>query len=231
MAQNFDGKSYDCGGDCGLHLHSYTERRDKDHTFASAQAVGLMMATGNVGESLSKPSEADTFITTNAGIDWKPVKQGAHMWCYGDQGAIIVIAPEPTTKTKSIYYSRDEGDTWVEYEFSESEVNVLDVTTVPSTASRNFAVWTSTDNGLAVVNVDFTGLTDRMCNFNDKQPENEDYYLWSPKHPTQDNDCLFGHISQYHRKKTSADCYNPSIPEKIHNILRNCTCTRQDFEW
>lgn len=231
-ARAFDGKSYDCSGvdECGLNLHHYTERKDTSKSFASAAAVGLMFATGNVGGSLGKRSESDTFMTTDAGISWKVVKQGPHMWTYGDQGAVIVIAPEGKT-TKSVFYTRDEGDTWIEYMFSDEEMTILDVTTVPSTNSRNFVIWCQSNDGLQTINLDFQGLTDKACNFDDNQPENEDYYLWSPKHPTQDNDCLFGHVSQYHRKKTSSNCYNGIIPEKLHNIATNCTCTRQDFEW
>lgn len=231
---NFEGKKYDCSGDdsskCGLHLHGYTERTDKSRTYANGMAVGLVFATGNVGEYLKARSEADTFLSTDAGVNWKPVKQGSYMWTYADQGAILVIAEDMKASNK-IYYSRDEGDTWIEYQFSDNELTILDVSTVPSTNSRNIVVWGYGEYGIESVNIDFTGLTDKQCDFDDNKPENEDYYLWSPKHPTQENDCLFGHISQYHRKKPSADCYNGRIPDKLHNIASNCTCTRQDFEW
>ena len=53
----------------------------------------------------------------------------------------------------------------------------------------------------------------RPCKLDEKNPVNEDYVLWSPKHPMQDNNCLFGHVSQYHRKRLDAKCYNGKNPD------------------
>jgi len=151
------------------------------------------------------------------------------MWEFGDQGSIIVLVHD-REDTNVIYYSRDEGDTWIEYKFSEEAVRVYDISTLPSDNSRNFLLWTKDAEGLVTINLDFTGLTDRQCVLDEKVAENEDYYLWSPRHPEQDDDCLFGHVSQYHRKKTAANCYNGRKIQHLHNIARNCLCTRRDFE-
>ena len=234
--EDADGNEYECDvgnvHGCSLHLHGYTERRDPRDTFSSASAVGLMMGVGNVGEYLTSKADADTFLTSNGGIDWIAVKKGNYMWEYGDQGAIIVIV-EDTVETNVIFFSRDEGKTWQEYQFSESKMQVTSISTVPSDNSRNFLLWAYYDGEIATVNLDFTGLTDRQCFLDENNPESEDgdYYLWEPKHPLQDNNCLFGHIAQYHRKRIDADCYNGRQIPKLHSIAQNCTCTRQDFEW
>lgn len=230
---DLDGHNYECSGSldkCSLHVHGYTERKDKTHTYSSPSAVGLMMAVGNVGEYLSTYSEADTFMTTDAGVNWKPVKKGTFMWEYGDQGSIIVIAKD-REPTNTVYFSRNEGNSWEELKFTEEAVEVHDITTVPSDNSRNFVLWVVTPDGIATVNLDFSGLTDKLCDFNENTPENEDYYLWTPTHPLQNDDCLFGHVSQYHRKKPEAQCYNGRKIPALHNIASNCTCTRRDFEW
>jgi hypothetical protein len=230
-AKDFEGKSY-CSGpreQCALHIHSYTERSDKSKTFSSASAIGLMLGVGNVGEYLGPYAEADTFVTSNGGINWLPAKKGSYMWEFGDQGSVIVLVKEKTP-VGILYYSRDEGQTWQEYKFAESSLQIDDITTLPSDNSRNFLLWGRTDEGLVTINIDFTGLTDRQCDLNEKG-ENEDYYLWTPKHPKQEDDCLFGHVAQYHRKKPEAECYNGRTIQSLHNIARNCTCTRQDFEW
>lgn len=230
--KNLDGKSY-CSGSkekCALHIHSYTERSDKTKMFSSASAIGLMLGVGNVGESLGPYKEGDTFITSNGGISWQPAKQGAYMWEFGDQGSIIVLVKEKAN-TNVICYSRDEGATWKEYKFSDEPVQIDDITTLPSDNSRNFLLWGRNDNELISINIDFSGLTDRQCDLDEKAEDNDDYYLWTPKHPKQEDDCLFGHVSQYHRKKPEADCYNGRTIQHLHNIARNCSCTRQDFEW
>lgn len=242
------GKPYRCvksannpTEDCALHVHSYTERRDKSTTFGSPNAVGLMMAVGNVGPYLDrKDSDAtDTFITSDAGITWKSVKKGSYMWEYGDQGSIIVIVLEEKP-TRSIFYTLDEGDTWIEYEFSPGvDMEITSITTVPSDTSRNFLLWgrevgPGNKAGVMTVNLDFSGLEarHRLCDLSESDAENsKDYYLWEPRHPFQQDNCLFGHIAQYHRKKKDANCYNgPQLEDGPHRILRNCSCSRQDYE-
>lgn len=232
-----EGKEYECRGsslkECSLHLHAYTERKNPTHTYSSPSAVGLMMGTGNVGEYLRSKTDADTFISRDGGITWKAVKKGSYFWKYGDQGSIIVIL-EDSKPTDKLYYSLDEGEKWMEYQFSDKKMHISDISTVPSDNSRNFLLWGSLQdepNRISTVNVDFSGLRDRECRLDETKPEEGDYYLWTPKHPAQDNDCLFGHVAQYHRKRPDAECFNGRRIPQLHSIAENCTCTRQDFEW
>lgn len=236
-----DGNSFSCSAkngegsdDCALHLHGYTEREDPRDTFSSGSAIGLMMGVGNVGGHLESWSDADTFLTPDGGITWKSVKKGPYIYEYGDSGSVIVIVPEGKA-TKSLFYSLDEGDTWTEYQFSETETEVTDITTVPSDTSKMFLLWgkESEKDKLVTINVDFSGLREHSCRLNedDGEDEDDDYYLWEPKHPLQDDNCLFGHIEQYHRKKTSANCWNNWREPHVHSIGKNCTCTRADYEW
>lgn len=230
-------KDYKCDDDaiehCSLHLHGYTERKDPRDTYSSPSAVGLMMAAGNVGPNLGAYKEADTFITRDGGVTWNEVFKGTYMWEYGDQGSVIVIVQEDVA-VDSVYYTTDEGKTWTGYQFSDTKMHINDISTVPSDTSRNFLLWgTSDKGGLVTVNLDFSGLTDKQCHLNKEDPNNSDsdYYLWEPKHPLSDTNCLFGHISQYHRKKLDSNCYNGHEIEQLYSLGDNCTCSRQDFEW
>ena len=240
------GGNYKCVSDdnkatekCSLHIHSYTERSDKSATFSSPTAIGLMMAVGNVGDKLLRKDDDETwtFVTADAGITWKSVKKGSYMWEFGDQGSIIVIVPE-STATKSIFYSLNEGKTWLEYEFSDIDMQIDAITTVPSDRSMNFLLWgkelgAGAKRGIMTVNLDFSGLKERQekCNLDEKKPINDDFDLWEPKHPLQDNNCLFGHVAQYHRKRPDVNCYNGKTEiVHLHSIARNCSCTRQDYE-
>lgn len=224
----------DAKNSCSLHLHAYTERDDPRKTFSSPSAVGLMMGVGNVGEYLTRKSDGDLFLTRDGGVTWVAVKTGNYMWEYGDQGSILVIVKE-NVATKVVHYSRNEGETWTEFEFSGSEMIVFSITTVPSDTSRNFLLWgkdAHSDGEIVTVNLDFTGLTDKQCKLmpDDLDSEDRDYSLWTPKHPQQSDDCLFGKVAQYHRKKTNRDCYNG--PKILHpGNFTACTCAREDFEW
>ncbi|KAK3045177.1 hypothetical protein LTS18_014400, partial [Coniosporium uncinatum] len=193
-------------------------------------AIGLMMGVGNVGEYLKESADEDTetFITRDGGVTWEAVMRGRFHWEYGDQGSIIVIVPK-NRGTNHVLYSRDEGRTWKKYEFSESDIEITDITTLPSDNSRQFLLWGRDFN----INLDFSGLTSRICHLDTDNPEasDSDYTLWTPKHPMQDNECLFGHIARFYRKKPEADCYNGKNFDKLHGIPENCTCSRADFEW
>ena len=234
-----EGRNY-CNNDaCSLHLHGYTERRDPRDTFSSPSAVGLMMGVGNVGEYLTERSEkhSDTFITRDGGVKWQAVKKGNYMWEYGDQGSIIVIVRD-TVPTNEFFFSLNEGATWERYEFSKKKVQVAILSTVPSDNSRNFLLWgreEDSDSEIVTFNLDFSQLKERQerckLNENDDNDPESDYYLWEPKHPLQNDNCLFGHIAQYHRKIVDRDCYNDLSIQHRHNVKSNCTCTREDFEW
>ena len=227
-------KAYPCDGDvekCSLHLHGYTERKDPRDTFSSSSAVGLMMATGNVGEFLGFKRDADTFITRDGGVNWNFAAPGNWMWEYGDQGSIIVIVKEDLP-TMSVLYTLDEGQNWLQYVFSNQEVLVTDITTLPSDNSLNFMLWGKVSGDLVAINIDFSGLTERstVCVLQERRPNDDDYELWSPSHPDSNDNCLFGHEAQYHRKKIDRQCSNGKNVEKLHGIKQNCSCTRTDFE-
>ncbi|KAI0172339.1 Oligoxyloglucan reducing end-specific cellobiohydrolase [Hypoxylon sp. FL1284] len=231
--RDLDGNKFSChseSGDesCALHIHGYTERADRRKMYSSESAIGIMFGIGNVGPILGDSKDADTFMTADAGLSWKMVKKGSWTWSIGDQGSIVVLA-QRNTKSKSISYSLDQGDTWEDYTFSESDVVITDITTLRSGSSRNFILWGHQGSKLFTVNVDFSGLASGECKHNTEDAEKSDYEWWAPRHPQQPKDCLFGHKTYYLRKKKGRKCYNNS--KVLHmSSVENCECTRQDFE-
>ncbi|KAK6336356.1 vacuolar protein sorting/targeting protein PEP1 [Orbilia brochopaga] len=229
------GKRYSCSGgldQCSLNLHGYTERADKRHTYSSASAVGLMLAVGNVGPELTPMRDGDTFITRDGGISWTEVHKGAYMWEYGDQGSIIVVVKQ-NEPTKQILYTIDEGRNWDEYVFSDKEVNVFDISSVPSDTSRKFIVWAkeSGANQFTGNTIDFSGLTDKKCVLSaDINSPDDDFEVWKPSHPETEDGCLFGHQAAYARKIPDHRCFIGRRIPQPHKTYNNCTCTRHDYE-
>ncbi|CAH2352830.1 vacuolar protein sorting/targeting protein 10 [[Candida] railenensis] len=232
------GKKYSCIGSsiakCSLNLHGYTERADYRDTFSSASATGLIIGVGNVGEFLESYSSAATFISKDGGITWKEISSGVHMWEYGDRGTILVLikSKEPT---QNILYSLDEGDTWIDYKFYEEPINVLDLATVPSDTSRKFLVFAhdkSEGRNTLSISFDFSNVHKRQCQLDLDNPDNDDFEYWTPKHPKLPDNCLFGHESYYLRRAVGHnDCFIGSAPLKEgFKTIRNCSCTRRDFE-
>ncbi|KAK6540989.1 vacuolar protein sorting/targeting protein PEP1 [Orbilia ellipsospora] len=229
-----EDKNYLCSGGldkCSLNLHGYTERFDKRHTYSSSSAVGLMLAVGNVGPELTPYNDGNTFLTRDGGLTWKEIHKGSYMWEYGDQGSIIAIVKEHEP-TKSILYTINEGSDWQEYTFSDTAVNVFDISSVPSDTSRKFIVWAK-ENGAAKFSafaIDFTGLTDKQCKLDTEHPDTDDFELWKPSHPQMEDGCLFGHQASYARKIPGNNCFIGRRIPQPHKMEDNCTCTRHDFE-
>jgi hypothetical protein len=222
---------------CALHLHGYTERKDPRDTYSSPAAIGLMLGVGNIGESLGRKREGDTYISSDGGLNWRRAKEGVYMWEFGDHGSIIVMVEE-YSPTRFVYYSRDEGKTWTEYQFADTEFAIDDITTVPSDTSRNFILWARELSGMGravTIALDFSGLTDRQCELGTPGTESSDFALWEPRHPANEaaglGNCLFGHVAQFSRKKPTANCYVGAQEfNKLYSIAENCTCTRSDYE-
>ncbi|ODQ63277.1 vacuolar protein sorting/targeting protein 10 [Nadsonia fulvescens var. elongata DSM 6958] len=231
-----EGKKYECSGDlkgCSLNIHGYTERADYRDTFSSQSAIGMMIGVGNVGESLTSIHDGNTFLTRDGGITWKEIRKGYYMWEYGDQGSILVIV-NGKDNTNTLYYSLDEGDSWAEYKFSEELIKVEDLATVPSDSSRKFIIFgrppLNKGEKSVIIQIDFSKLTERQCYLNPNDEDNDDFELWSPRHPFQEGNCLFGHEITYHRKIPGRDCYIGNLDLTPHATVSNCACTRQDYE-
>lgn len=215
---------------CALHLHGYTERVDPRATFSSPTAIGLMVAVGNVGKSLAPYVDSDTFLTRNGGFSWEEVHKDAHMWEFGDQGSILVLVNDEGP-TDHVTYTLDEGLTWQEYSFGE-KLRIRSIFTVPQDTSRKFILFgyspQKQDESVAV-HLDFSKLTNRKCNLDLSDPDNDDFEVWSPSEERQEK-CLFGKQTMYHRRIRGRSCYigeelKPFKEEKV------CECSEDDFEW
>ncbi|KAF8196799.1 Oligoxyloglucan reducing end-specific cellobiohydrolase [Mycena galopus ATCC 62051] len=225
------GNKYECENTgCALHLHGYTERTDPRATYSSPSIVGLIMATGNVGESLAPYDQSDTFLSRDAGFTWEEVHKDAHLWEFGDSGSILVMANDEEP-TDHVLFSTDEGLNWREYKFTDEKMRVQSIVTVPSDTSRRFILVAALPHSSVstVVHLDFTALTTKQCVLNVEDPGHDDFELWSPSEERQEQ-CLFGRQTLYHRRVRETDCVVGSQPKAQERIEKNCVCTKADFE-
>ena len=119
---------------CSLHVHGITDAWGP--LYSSKNAIGLVMATGNVGRQLStKEDEVHTFFSRDAGLTWHMVREGSHIYEYGDHGAVIVIA-EDRRAAKEIYYSWDEAFTWNELRVADEPFEIENVVIEPMATSQ-----------------------------------------------------------------------------------------------
>jgi hypothetical protein len=102
-----------CARKWQLHFHGYTERYDSQATFSSPSVQGLIMAVGNVGETLAEYTDSDTFLSRDGGFTWQEVHKDAHLWEFGDSESVLVIANDEEP-TDFILFSTGEGLHWRE---------------------------------------------------------------------------------------------------------------------
>jgi hypothetical protein len=225
------GNTYDCtSSSCSLHIHGYTERRDPRATYSSPSAVGLMLAVGNVGKHLLPYTDSDTFLTRDGGFTWEEVKKDAHIWEYGDQGSILVLANDEDL-TDRVSYTLNEGLNWKDYNFGK-KLRLKQIVTVPMDTSRKFILFgTDPDKpeSTVAVHLDFSSVTNVKCKLDLAKPDKDDFELWSPS-LSRDEPCLFGMQTYYHRRIREKTCFvGEKLPQPA-KIEKYCPCSRQDFE-
>ncbi|CAE6471894.1 hypothetical protein ACGC1H_003813 [Rhizoctonia solani] len=212
---------------CALHLYSVSTPHNIGKVFSSP-APGLVLGVGSVGTHLRPYEECDTYLSRDAGLTWKRVQKGAHMYEVGDQGAVMVLVDDEEY-TKQVKYSWDEGNTWQTVDLGvEMRARVL--TTVPDSTSLKFILLGSLSREGAkgpggrhvVVHLDFDPAKPRKC-------ESGDFEKWYAR-TLKGKECLMGHKQWYSRRKENANCYVGDKFNEAPEHEENCPCEDSDYE-
>jgi hypothetical protein len=212
-------------GDKRLHLHSVTDARQTGRIFSSP-APGIVMGIGNTGKFLKEYEDGDLFVSDDAGVTWIEGLDGAHLYEFGNQGAVIV-AVDDEEPTSHIRYSIDHGKTWKKADLEE-KVRARFLTTVPDSTTLKFLMMGAKGSGSktewVMFKIDFDGLHERAC-------VEKDFYRW-PARVDKDGkpSCLMGHKQFFRRRKADAECF---IDEEFQDPVPEfepCVCTKADFE-
>jgi len=192
--------------------------------YSVPSAVGIIIATGNVGKYLSfKQDEVNTYMSRDAGATWFELTKGNQVYEIGDHGGIIVVAPLGRSST-TLSYSFDEGKTLQSFVFSATPIEVANIILEPSTTGEKFILF-GTDSASAstvVIGLDFSQMRPRICNASE-------YEEWTTVDGLNDQACILGHNTTYLRRKQTAVCWNDETTEPIVKVV-NCPCTADDWE-
>lgn len=113
-SRDASGQRIECdprdAAECSLHLHSVTRPHNIGRVFSSP-APGVVMAVGSIGASLKPYEESATFVSIDAGVNWRMVGEGASLYEFGDSGSILVTVSDEES-TNEVQYSVDFGQTW-----------------------------------------------------------------------------------------------------------------------
>jgi hypothetical protein len=111
---DYEGKKVKCDTSdlmtCSLHLHSVTQPHNFGPIFSST-APGLVMGVGSIGDRLLPYDDCDTFLSTDAGLSWRMIGEGARKYEFGDQGSLLIMIDDEDP-TDQLSYSFDFGSTW-----------------------------------------------------------------------------------------------------------------------
>lgn len=208
---------------CALHFLGRSDSDIGQSPYAPKDAVGISMATGNVGMYLDRsPNALSTFLTRDAGVTWTKIADGDNRYQVCDRGGVIAWLPAQG-ETDRLTWSWDEGASHLPCLFgSLGPLSVYGMTTSPSRDGLRIHLLSS-DAGAQhyITTVDFSSLATLKCS-------PADYEMWSPKDPDGTKPCLLGATTTYRRRKANVECFNVDN-DAIVNVT-NCACEEDDYE-
>mmetsp|Transcript_124552 Transcript_124552/g.248482 ORF Transcript_124552/g.248482 Transcript_124552/m.248482 type:complete len:879 (+) Transcript_124552:80-2716(+) len=225
------GKKYDCASDrCWLHLHGITNFQNYAPFYSTEQAVGLIMATGNVGPHLRfEADQTNTFLSRDGGLTWMEAHKGAFIYEFGDHGGLVIMADD-VRKTKQVVFSWNEGVSWYDFEVSEYTLEVDNIVTEPNATSTKFVMYGTRGESGVLYHLDFEALGQPLCKgVWAADSVSSDYETWSPADPKGSEKCMMGKQVTFTRRKPTSECFNGEEFERPVN-RKNCACTESDYE-
>lgn len=230
-------ENVDCGEQvkkCNLHIHG--EHSRNDHivpmlALSEPTAIGLVIAHGSVGDSLSSSQHPDLFVSSDGGYKWRGTLKGPHHYSILDSGGLIVaVEAQHNGQVKTIKFSTDEGQCWKSYNFTEQAFFFAGLASEPGTKALSVSVWgfRPEEDGQPMwvaVTIDFESLITREC-------KSKDYEEWLA-HSTQEQGsdragCVLGIKEIYRRLKKQSVCRN-GRGYVVRKKQSSCLCTREDY--
>jgi hypothetical protein len=201
----------------------------------------VILATGNVGESLSfDPKVVNTYLSRDNGNTWFEILQGPHIYEFGNKGGLIVAAKLSSLgSADKLQFSRDEGETWEDLPFTRA-MSVHNIRADPNGEGLVFVVHGTDsqspsgdgDPDGVLYTVDFGNLKDSSKNdFRFPQCDSSaDYEIWNPRVPGDGDGCVLGKKYTMERRKRDSCCLNTNDYERTKTTSETCACDAYDTE-
>uniref|UniRef100_A0A3B5MEM6 VPS10 domain-containing protein n=1 Tax=Xiphophorus couchianus TaxID=32473 RepID=A0A3B5MEM6_9TELE len=227
-------QNVNCADNCNLHIHGEHSRKNRIVpvlALSEPTAIGLVIAHGSVGDSLSSSQHPDVFVSSDGGYNWIGTLKGPHHYSILDSGGLIVaVEVHREGQVKTIKFSTDEGQCWKLYNFTEQPFFFAGLASEPGTKAMNVSVWgfRPEEDGQPMwvaVTIDFQSLITRECN-------KKDYEEWlahsTDKRNSERNGCVLGMKETYRRLKKQSVCRNGRNFVVTKKQIP-CPCTREDY--
>lgn len=228
------GKPYPCAGraaeECSLHLHGTTSWDFYAPFYSIETAVGLIMGTGNVGNTLRfEPEETNTFLSRDGGLTWMEAHKGAFIYEFGDHGGLIVMADD-LKKTTEVLFTWNEGQSWYDFKVSKTPFEVDNIITEPNVTATTFVMFGTREEGEGVLYyMKFDSLQFPACRGAwAADSVSSDYETWTPTDGVSTEMCVLGQQVTYTRRKRTSQCWNGEKFERPI-VQKRCACTQMNF--
>mmetsp|Transcript_1614 Transcript_1614/g.4843 ORF Transcript_1614/g.4843 Transcript_1614/m.4843 type:complete len:863 (-) Transcript_1614:1187-3775(-) len=197
-----------------------------------------------------------TWLSIDGGVSWSHIRSGTNIYEFGDHGSLIVLAPK-YEMTKEVWYSWNAGMTWKS--ISIPAMFVENIVNLDLGKSDKFIVHGDGVNEKAfsysatkLCYLDFGRLNVRSCRGQESkslrkceelgteesasEPSSilghfqleSDFCLYNPTHAT--GACILGEEIQFVRRRRGSDCNVPDSFRPAPVKVRNCPCSRSDYE-
>lgn len=228
------GKQIECEGrsleQCSLHLHGTTSWDMFAPFYSMESAVGIIMGTGNVGNTLRfEPEETNTFLSRDGGLTWMEAHKRPYIYEFGDHGGLIVMADD-LRKTAQVVFSWNEGQSWYDFQVSSVPFEVDNIITEPNVTSTSFIMFGTRSEGVGILYfLRFDSLIFPACKgLWAADSVSSDYETWTASDGVSTDKCLLGQQVTYTRRKRTSQCFNGEKMERP-TLVKNCACTQEDY--
>ncbi|TRY76952.1 hypothetical protein TCAL_09210 [Tigriopus californicus] len=222
-----------CNHSCSLHIAQELSKRFPSTrsipVMSSASAVGIVLATGNMGMSLSHRS--NMFLSADAGLSWHQVLKGSYYFNIGDHGGIIVAVKYFKTEgwTNELLYSTNEGLEWKKVVFYPEPLRIFGLLTEPGQNTTIFTMFGTAKNpeghgiNWIIIKVDLRSVFEHECT-------QDDYKRWSPADNSvgKHRNCILGRKEVYERRMINSNCYN-GLDYERRVTVETCGCDQSDY--
>ena len=144
---------------------------------SSLDFPGVIISTGNEGEYLDR-NQTNTYISKDAGVTWRLLVKGNHVYDVGDQGGILVLAPSGVP-TNYVLFSWDMGRTLNKMVVSQHAFYATKITT-DRNSKGVIAIVQGVQEGQGnlgiLISLDFSNLMPRLCDVKNLT----DFDIWTP---------------------------------------------------
>lgn len=225
------GKKIDCPPDrCWLHLHGITNFHNYAPFYSTENAVGIIMGTGCVGPHLRfEPDQTNTYLSRDGGLTWVEAHKGAFIYEFGDHGGLLIMADD-IRRTKQVVFSWNEGQSWYDFDLSETPLEVDNIVTEPNATSTKFLLYGTRGDSGVLYHMDFDALGQPPCKgVWAADSVSSDYETWMPWDGRSVEKCMLGRQVTYTRRKQTSECFNGEKFERPV-LKKNCPCTESSYE-